>query len=64
MKNAGRALLIFVALAIPLAAQNPSARLTNTSRPGATDFQVGDRFEVVITGAANQPVSVRTSRQG
>lgn len=64
MKNAAWALLIFVALVIPLAAQNPSARLTNTSRPGATDFQVGDRFEVVINGGANQPVSVRTSRQG
>jgi hypothetical protein len=64
VKNAGRALLIFVSFAIPLAAQTPSARLTNQGRAGATDFQVGDRFEVVITGGPNQPVSVRTSRQG
>jgi len=35
-------------------------QLTNVTRP-ANDFQIGDRFEIVITGAAGQPVSVRTT---
>jgi hypothetical protein len=34
------------------------------SRAAAKDFQVGDRFEIVISGAAKQPVSVRTTMQG
>jgi hypothetical protein len=47
-----------------VAAQNPTVRLTNTTRPGSPDFQVGDRFEIVITAEANQPVSVRTTMHG
>ena len=39
-------------------------RLINAARPGSTDFQIGDRFEIVIPGAADQPVSVRTTRDG
>jgi hypothetical protein len=48
----------------PAVAQNPIVQLTNATRPASKDFQIGDRFEVVITGTANQPVSVRTTRQG
>lgn len=57
-----RTLLILAFVAIPVSAQNPVATISNTTRPGSADFQVGDRFEVVITGAANQPISVRTTR--
>jgi len=53
-----------VVAAIPAAAQRPAVQLTNSTYPGATDFQIGDRFEVVITGAAEQPVSVRTTMHG
>jgi hypothetical protein len=49
---------------IPAAAQSPLAGLRNASRPLSRDFQIGDRFEIVITGAPNQPVSVRTTMQG
>jgi hypothetical protein len=57
--------LFVVALAvIPAAAQSPLVRLINATRPASRDFQIGDRFEILITGAANQPVSVRTTMQG
>jgi hypothetical protein len=59
-----RLLLIFIVAAIPLFAQSPAARIINTTRPGKTDYQMGDRWEIVVSGAANQPVSVRTMRQG
>ncbi len=49
---------------IPAAAQNPLVRLVNTSHPASRVFQVGDRFEVLLTGAPNQPVSVRTTMNG
>jgi hypothetical protein len=57
-------LVVFVAAVIAAAAQIPTARMINTSRPGSADFQVTDRFEIVVTGAPNSPVSVRTIRQG
>jgi hypothetical protein len=54
--------LVFLAVAIiPAAAQRPMVRLINVTRPAGSDFQIGDRFEIVITGAADQPVSVRTT---
>src|ERR1700678_1046301 len=54
-------LLLALALAIaPAVGQSPVVQLTNVTRP-ANDFQIGDRFEIVITGAAGQPVSVRTT---
>jgi hypothetical protein len=54
-----RTVLIFLAAtAIPA---TPSVRLTNLSRPASNDFQVGDRFEVVISGPANSPVSLPES---
>ena len=59
-----RILLIWAVAAIPLVAQSLAVQLTNASRPGSTDFKVGDRFEIVIIGTANQPVSVRTTRNG
>ncbi len=55
---------MLVVVAIPVAAQSPVVRLTNTTRPGSAEFQIGDRFEIVVTGAANQPVSVRTTMNG
>ena len=36
---------------IPAAAQNPLVRLLNASHPLYKIFEVGDRFEVLITGA-------------
>jgi hypothetical protein len=57
--------LIILAFAVmPAPAQNPVVHLRNLTRPASSDFQVGDRFEIVITGAANQPVSVRTTMKG
>jgi hypothetical protein len=58
-----RILLTLVLAIVPAAAQIPLVSLLNASRPGS-DFQIGDRFEIVITAAPNQLVSVRTSRQG
>ena len=55
-------LTLFLAI-VPAVAQIPLVRLLNASRP-AGDFQIGDRFEIVITAAPNQRVSVRTSRHG
>jgi hypothetical protein len=58
-------LLLILALAVaPAIAQGPVVRLTNATRPARNDFQIGDRFEIVITGAARQPVSVRTTMKG
>ena len=61
--NIMRILLTLVLAIVPAAAQIPFVSLLNVSRPGS-NFQIGDRFEIVITAARNQPVSVRTSRQG
>jgi hypothetical protein len=58
-----RIVLVLIAAALSVAAQSPAVQITNVSRPGS-GFKVGDRFEVVITGAANQPVSVRTTMAG
>src|ERR1019366_6438289 len=56
--------LLLVLAIIPAAAQSPLVRLLNASRPISRDFQVGDRFEILITGTPDQPVSVRTSMHG
>jgi hypothetical protein len=58
-----RILLILTVTVACAAGQSPAVQFNNASRPGS-EFQVGDRFEIVITGAANQPVSVRTTRAG
>jgi len=55
---------MFIMFVTSIAAQNAAVKIMNVSRPGSTDFQVGDRFEVVVMGAPNLPVSVRTTRQG
>jgi len=57
-----RATVIFLVSAASLAAQNPGVKIVNLTRAGSTDFQVGDSFEVFISGMPNQPISVRTSR--
>jgi hypothetical protein len=59
-----RPILLLAAILLPALAQNPSVRLTNTTRPSTTDFQIGDRFEILITAAANQPISLRTTMHG
>ena len=59
-----RILLALLMVVIPAAAQHPLVRLVNASHPGVSGFQVGDRFEVLVTGASNQPVSVRTTMDG
>jgi hypothetical protein len=59
-----RVLLIFTFALIAAAAENPVVTLLNLTRPQGRDFQIGDRFEIQIAGAPNQPISVRTTRRG
>ena len=59
-----RALVIFALASIPAAAQSPLVRIVNLSHPFSSEFQIGDRFEIQITGASRQPIAVRTVRQG
>jgi len=59
-----RILLISALAAFSLEAQTPLVQLTNETRPGSADVQVGDQYKILITGAAHQPVSVRTTMQG
>jgi hypothetical protein len=59
-----RFLLLFSLTLIPASAQTPLVQLVNLSHPFTSVFQIGDRFEIRITGAPGQPVSVRTVRQG
>lgn len=59
-----RVLFALLILVIPAAAQNPLVRLLNASHPANKTFQVGDRFEVLITGAPKLPISVRTTMEG
>ena len=59
-----RVLFALLVVVIPAAAQNPLVRLVNASHPASSVFQVGDRFEILLTGAPNQPVSVRTTMNG
>jgi len=55
-------IVFLLALAcIPATAQSPVVRLTNTTRPAASEFQIGDQYEIVIAAAAGRPVSVRTT---
>jgi hypothetical protein len=55
---------LFILAILPVFAQPPAVRLTNATHPSTTDFQIGDRFEILVTGPANQPVSVRTTMHG
>jgi len=55
---------LLVLAIIPAASQSSLVHLRNASRPISRDFQVGERFEILITGAPKQPVSVRTTMHG
>ena len=59
-----RVLAILVLSIVPAVAQSSLVRLINSSHPSSTEFSIGDRFEILITGAPNQPISVRTMTQG
>lgn len=59
-----RTLFILVMSCVSALAQTPLVRLVNTSRPASRDFQVGDAFEILVTGAPKQPISVRTTMNG
>jgi hypothetical protein len=56
-------LLVVLSLVLPLFAQAPLVRLINITRAG-DDFLIGDRFEIMITGAFKQAISVRTTMNG
>ncbi len=58
-----RALFIFALLAAAANAQSAVARITNETHFGSNQFEIGDRYRIEITGAPNQPVSVRTIRR-
>ncbi|HEY4085399.1 MAG TPA: hypothetical protein VGM43_05645 [Bryobacteraceae bacterium] len=51
-------LLAGCGLAMP---QSPVVVMRNLSRPAA-DFQVGDHFEIIVSAAPHQAISVRTAR--
>jgi hypothetical protein len=57
-----RVLLTLALAVVPVLAQSPIVQLNNTTRPASKDFEIGDRFEIVITADPGQPVSVRTTR--
>src|SRR5215469_12076677 len=59
-----RALFILAMATASALAQTPLVRLVNTSRPASRDFQIGDQFQILITGAPKQPISVRTTMNG
>jgi hypothetical protein len=59
-----RVLFVLVVSTVSALAQTPLVRLVNTSRPASREFQIGDRFEILITGAPKQPISVRTTMNG
>lgn len=59
-----RILLLLGVAGLAASAQGPVVRIANATRPSGTDFRIGDRFEIVVTGTAGQPVSVRTTMNG
>ena len=59
-----RVLFALLMAVIPAAAQSPLVRIVNATHPGSGTFEVGDRFEILVTGAPGQPVSVRTTMAG
>jgi hypothetical protein len=59
-----RVFFILAISTVSALAQTPLVRLVNTSRPASRDFQIGDGFEILITGAPKQPISVRTTMNG
>jgi hypothetical protein len=59
-----RVLFVLLMSAVSALAQTALVRLVNASRPASRDFQIGDQFEILITGAPKQPISVRTTMNG
>jgi hypothetical protein len=59
-----RLLIILATTVIPAGAQVPLVHLSNATHPASSDFQIGDRYKVLIAGPAGQPISVRTTVQG
>ncbi len=59
-----RVLLVLIFVAVPVAAQKAVVQVRNVGRPASGEFQIGDKFEIVIHGPSDQPVSVRTTIQG
>ncbi len=59
-----RTLLILLLATAAATAQKPTVRLTNATHPGNPNFVFGDHFELTITGAPDQPVSVKTTFNG
>jgi hypothetical protein len=59
-----RVALVLVVSTVSALAQTPLVRRLNTSRPASRNFQIGDEFEILITGAPKQPISVRTIMNG
>lgn len=59
-----RVLFVLLMSTVSALAQTALVRLVNTSRPASRDFQIGDGFEILITGAPRQPISVRTTMNG
>jgi hypothetical protein len=63
--RAMRVLIVLVLASIPAVVQSAAVvQFNNLTRPASKDFQIGDRFEVVIVAAAFQSVSVRTMMEG
>ena len=57
--------LLFLTLGVMLvAAQNPTVRVLNLSRPLSSELQIGDRFVIEVTAGPSLPISVRTIRHG
>jgi hypothetical protein len=59
-----RFLLVLAVAVTPAAAQGPAVRMTNVTGPASNDFRIGDRYEIAVSALAQQPVSVRTTRNG
>lgn len=55
--------IVLAVIALPGFGQAPTVQITNTTRPGSSEFRVGDQFRIDITGQPHQPVSVRTTTQ-
>jgi len=59
-----RFLVILAAAVLPALAQLPTVQIRNVTRPESKYFQIGDHFQIVLTAAPKQPVSLRTTRRG
>ena len=59
-----RAAICLMLAAVAAAAQTPLVRILNTTHPASREFQIGDQFEILITAAPHQAISVRTTMQG